>query len=417
MRGIRWGVATDTGRVRSSNQDRSLASGVVFAVADGMGGHLGGEVAAEVALEALGAELASAPQSASALAQAVGSANRAVWERAASEAPLRGMGTTLTALAVLAPDEEAPHELALAHVGDSRAYRLSQGNLTMLTADHNLAGAMLRRGELSSSEATGHRGRHILTRALGVDPDVEVDSCTLAARAGDRYLLCSDGLVNEVSDAEIAEVLAAVEDPERAAWTLVERASDHGGNDNITAVVLDVLQVGSPPERGPARAAAAAGTGAAAAGSRRRLFSSHAHGHEAVPASDADRRLTLRVALFVVVLVVIVGGAFAAMTWYARHTYEVVLDRGAVVIERGLPGGILWLSARVVDRTRLRRDTVPSSSLGQLSQGMKEPSLAQARGYVHNLELEYALLHGAAGHGQAPRTATRGTTTTLAGAG
>ncbi len=236
---VRSGTASDTGRVRSVNQDLALRTPNLFAVADGMGGHVGGEVAARVAVEAL--RVAFGRQSSTgALERAVAEANAAVWSQSQDRADLRGMGTTLTA-AALVVGGDGRDMVALANVGDSRAYLYTAGRLTRITVDHSLAEEKVLYGELTEAEAAVHPHRHILTRALGVSPNVEADLWELHLRTGDRLLLCSDGLTNEVPEPRIAEVLATVPDPTVVAQQLVRAANDHGGNDNITVLVVDVL--------------------------------------------------------------------------------------------------------------------------------------------------------------------------------
>src|SRR5579863_2715278 len=235
---LRSGSASDVGRVRTVNEDLALESLTLFAVADGMGGHVGGEIAARTAIDTLQAEFARKP-SADGLAGAIHEANRAVWGRGHADVDLRGMGTTLTAVALVATDEG--DRLVLANVGDSRAYRLHGDELVQLTTDHSVAEELVARGELSEEEAAIHPHRHILTRALGVQPEVAVDVWQFVPEEGDRFLLCSDGLTNEVLAEEITDVLIETRDPREAAETLVRMANQAGGNDNATVVVLDVM--------------------------------------------------------------------------------------------------------------------------------------------------------------------------------
>jgi protein phosphatase len=235
---LRSGSASDVGRVRSVNEDRLLETGSLFAVADGMGGHAGGEVAAGIAVDVLERTFRTNPSLAG-LVEAVQRANAAVWERSLRDAEVRGMGTTLIATALVATGEG--DRLVVVNVGDSRAYRYVGGRLEQMTTDHSVAEELVARGELSEAEAAVHPQRHILTRALGVGPDVDVDTWEVTPAEGERYVLCSDGLTNEVSEDRIAEVLAEVRDPRRAARRLVAMANEHGGNDNITVVVLDVV--------------------------------------------------------------------------------------------------------------------------------------------------------------------------------
>jgi len=236
---LRSGSATDVGRVRKVNQDLPLEATNLYAVADGMGGHVGGEVAAQVAVDALLRVFTREPTKAG-LRDAFDKANSAVWQEGQEHSELRGMGTTLTALALVG-DDDGRDTLALANVGDSRAYLFSDGQIVQVTADHSLAEERMRHGEMTEEEAAVHPQRHILTRALGVSSEVEADMWDLQLRSGDRLVLCSDGLSNELTNDELAEVLSRVPDPGEAAQQLVEIANDHGGSDNITVVVVDVL--------------------------------------------------------------------------------------------------------------------------------------------------------------------------------
>jgi PPM family protein phosphatase len=247
---LRSGSASDVGRVRNVNQDLPLERSNLFAVADGMGGHVGGEVAARVAVETLD-QAFERTQTVDGLREAFSEANAAVWHESQSNSDLRGMGTTLTAVA-LVNGPEGRDVLALANVGDSRAYVFSGGEMTQVTDDHSLAEERMRHGEMTEEEAAVHPQRHILTRALGVSPEVDTDMWELELGTGDRVLLCSDGLTNEVGSDEIADILGEVDDPGEAAQQLVEAANEHGGADNITVVVVDV-QVGEEADGAAAK--------------------------------------------------------------------------------------------------------------------------------------------------------------------
>jgi serine/threonine protein phosphatase PrpC len=236
---LRSGSATDVGRVRQINQDLPLEATNLFAVADGMGGHVGGEVAARVAIDALLSSFTREPTTKGLLA-AFSEANRSVWQESQDQSDLHGMGTTLTAVALVG-GADGRDMIALANVGDSRAYVFSEGRITQVTADHSLAEERMRHGEMTEEEAAVHPQRHILTRALGVSPDVDADMWELDLRAGDRIVLCSDGLSNEVGPEVLGEILATESDPGAAARRMVEAANAHGGADNITVVVVDVL--------------------------------------------------------------------------------------------------------------------------------------------------------------------------------
>lgn len=234
---IQAASATDVGNVRESNQDSFLiVDGALFVVADGMGGHVAGEVASHETIEAMRATY-PAPGSIEDFRQAVRQANAAIWKRGSEDPSFRGMGTTVTAVAVVDDDR-----LAVANVGDSRTYLLRDKQLLLLTRDHSFVQEAVRSGQLSRTQAEGHPRRSQLTRALGVEADVEVDVNPIEPVAGDRLLLCSDGLWDEVGDELIAMVLSGRTDPAEAASELVRWAKDAGGRDNITVIVLDVVQ-------------------------------------------------------------------------------------------------------------------------------------------------------------------------------
>lgn len=238
--GLRWGLRTDVGMVRQINQDSVMANGTLFAVADGMGGHRGGEVASEIAAGHF--RVLERVRTLDELEQAVVSANEMIRARAAADPDLIGMGTTLVAMGVLPlPKPTAPLHLGAINVGDSRLYLYESGALSQVTIDHSLVGELTRAGQLTEEEAARHPQRNVVTRALGAEADVAVDTWRIPARLGQRYLLCSDGLVNEVGDHEISEVLAEMDDPELAARQLVDLANQSGGRDNITVLIVDVV--------------------------------------------------------------------------------------------------------------------------------------------------------------------------------
>jgi PPM family protein phosphatase len=234
MRVGRSTVATHTGRKRRHNEDAYVLQPPLFAIADGMGGARAGEVASRLAAAALqsGEVDGNGKERVSALIQA---ANRSVYERSSQDAEVAGMGTTMTVALV----EDAT--VTLGHVGDSRAYVLRDGELEQLTDDHSLVAELVRGGKLSAEEAEHHPQRSVITRALGTDPDVDVDTFTVEAEDGDVFVLCSDGLTDMVGDDEIGEVLAASrENLKEAAEELVRRANKAGGQDNITVVAFEM---------------------------------------------------------------------------------------------------------------------------------------------------------------------------------
>lgn len=242
---LAWGAATDAGRVRTGNEDAFVAEPMVLGVADGMGGHQAGEVASAIAVATLRDRLAGGANTVDVAVAAVVEANAAIFQGAHNNVEQRGMGTTLTALAVLTTPDAAAR-FALLNVGDSRTYVMRHGRLRRISIDHSYVQELVSTGHITELEARNHPRRNIVTRALGIEPTVRVDTWVLPLVKGDRYLLCSDGLVDEVEDADIAELLTVNTDPRAAAEALVARANENGGRDNTTVLVVDVLEGDDP---------------------------------------------------------------------------------------------------------------------------------------------------------------------------
>jgi protein phosphatase len=455
---LRSGSATDVGRVRKVNQDLPLEADNLYAVADGMGGHVGGEVAAQVAVTALLQMFTREPTKAG-LQEAFSKANRAVWQESQDHSELRGMGTTLTAVALVG-DEEGRDVLALANVGDSRAYLFSQDRIVQVTADHSLAEERMRHGEITEEEAAVHPQRHILTRALGISPEVETDMWELQLRSGDRIVLCSDGLSNELTNDEMAAVLSTVRDPGAAASQLVESANEHGGADNITVIVVDVLvgeessteasvimpigaRAGAPlvvgQGAGPIGASAPSLAGGLTQGTKLgfgrpspaltddgpRSGEFFLDNTQAVPVARATargtvaparprtdappnesrgarrrrlgipRRVTLRVVLFVLLVAAVPTAAYYAIRWYAYDNWFVSVKKNEIVIQQGHPGGVLWFHPKVVDHTHVTTSQLLSTGVTQIHAGVQEASLGAAKRYVRNLHDQYEAIQAA----------------------
>src|SRR5581483_9075732 len=223
---------TDTGRQRRDNEDSAFARAPVFVVADGMGGAQAGEVASRLAIEAFEHGLPDEGSPEERLATRVREANHQIYERSRADRGRAGMGTTLTAAYV----DDA--HVAIAHVGDSRAYLFRDGTLQRLTQDHSLVDELVRRGKLTEEQAAEHPQRSIITRALGPEPDVEVDTWTYPGRSGDVILLCSDGLTSMISEDRVRGVLSAHVNLDAAADALIHEANEAGGRDNITVVLF-----------------------------------------------------------------------------------------------------------------------------------------------------------------------------------
>ncbi len=275
MAELKWGAGTHPGQVRPDNEDFLHASQGVYVVADGMGGHEAGEVASELAVQRIRETLADeeAAPTAERVVEAIASANGDIFRAAIANPGQAGMGTTVTVIAVIEdpmagrgepnidandpiePDRvtpivprEQPEALVLANVGDSRTYLLRHGRLRRVTIDHSYVQELVSTGHITDDEARTHPRRNIITRALGIEPDVKVDWWTLPLVRGDRFLLCSDGLVDEVADADIVATLLENEDPQLAADTLIAQANEAGGRDNVTVIVVDVLEGDDPPD-------------------------------------------------------------------------------------------------------------------------------------------------------------------------
>jgi serine/threonine protein phosphatase PrpC len=233
---------TDTGRRRRHNEDSFVLLSPLFAVADGMGGAQAGEVASRLAATAL-AEFDAGGSGEERIVKLVQEANRRVHTASTEDSARAGMGTTMTAALV------ADDTVTIGHVGDSRAYRLRDGELEQLTEDHTLVAELMRSGKLSAEEARIHPQRSVITRALGADPDVDVDVFTLETQPGDVFLLCSDGLSSMVEDDDIrASLEAHLDDLDAAVDELIQKALIGGGEDNVTVVVFAIGEPGSEPD-------------------------------------------------------------------------------------------------------------------------------------------------------------------------
>ena len=398
---VRSGARTDVGLVREGNEDSYLMEHPLFVVADGMGGHLAGDVASSTAIEVISKEAGSvssdAPES---LENLVQHANAAIYQKSQDDPGLHGMGTTCTLVVV------GDHRANFAHVGDSRAYLLRDGELSQLTDDHTLVNRMVREGRLSAEEADHHPQRNIVTRALGVDANVVVDTLEVQVRTGDRLLLCSDGLTSMVAASTIRETLAGEDDPQRAADRLVELAIQAGGEDNITVLVLDLVdgREETPIDAGESQA----DTGAIAQvadGEAEADADSGTSGavirSDPVAASGTDfssgvlrrdvmaprRRWPRRLGVTLLVLVLLSGGAYFLVRTLLSNSYFVgVNDAGMVTIYRGIPDEIAGLTLRQEERaTDLALEDLPSFMQDDLEEGIRADSLDDAESTVSNL--------------------------------
>jgi serine/threonine protein phosphatase PrpC len=313
---------TDTGRQRQANEDALLARPPLFAVADGMGGAQAGEVASKIATEALeqAGPADEAPERY--LRRVVESANERIHGLAERDASRSGMGTTLTAALV------REDEISIAHVGDSRAYLWRDRELRRLTSDHSLVEELRRQGRLTDEQAEEHPQRSIITRALGPEADVEVDTMTYPARPGDVILLCSDGLTTMISEQRITDILTRSPSLDAAVSTLIAEANERGGRDNITVVAFRLEEEGAP-------VAAAQPTLVGPAAEEAGLTAERVTAARERP--EPGRRWPGRLARALLALLIVAG--LGAAAWYgSRQIHFLGVDEGGrVALYRGLP--------------------------------------------------------------------------------
>lgn len=385
---LRYAARSDVGLVRSNNQDSGYAGSHLVAVADGMGGHAGGDVASSIVIARLAELDTETPTSdlVAALESTILDANQAILRRAREEPQLAGLGTTVTALL------RVGGRFALAHIGDSRAYLLRDGETTQVTKDHTFVQRLMDEGRLTAEEAERHPQRSVLMRVLGdVDSDPELDLSLRPARAGDRWMLCSDGLSGLVSHATIGETLRDIADAGECADTLVQLALRGGGPDNITCVIVDVVDLDTLPrsERHPSsspevvgaaarsrhRPTSASGPAARAAALTRPERPAAFEDDDYVEDEDPPRRSRWPALVAVILLTtVIIGGLWAGHAW-TQSRYYVAVDNEKVVVYQGVAQdlGPISLSRRVEttdistqdlsDVTRQQvKATIPASS-------------------------------------------------------
>ena len=356
------GAATDTGNLRGQNEDSHIAQQGLFAVADGMGGHNAGEVASAMAIEYLRGVALGGVASAEAFAQVVRDLNNAIFSAATATTDQRGMGTTLTAAALLDSTSETdqPSQIVIANVGDSRTYLLRSGELRQLSVDHSYVQELVTEGLLTIDEARTHPRRNIVTRALGIDAQVSVDTWTIPMFDGDRFMLCSDGLVDEVPLNEITEMMREHTTPQQVAERLVTAAKWHGGRDNITVIVLDVsindatTEVVAAPDITPDTA------------------------------SESTTSNKKRVLALVVVVLLCISGFIAVRQ--QRSGYFVAFTNSSssatIAIYKGQPGGLLWIKPTVVEVSTTKRVAMQSGFQREIDRVLQFDSLDKARSYL-----------------------------------
>ena len=327
---------TDTGRQRNANEDSLFTRNPVFVVADGMGGAQAGEVASKAAAESFDRELPAHSPPERILEETIKAANRTIHAQAQSDPALAGMGTTTTA-AIVDPEAET---VAIGHVGDSRAYRLRDGKLERLTRDHSLVEEMRRKGQLTEAQAEDHPQRSIITRALGPEPEVEVDLQTVPALAGDVFLICSDGLTTMLDDEHITRLLSRASTMQAAVRSLVDEANRAGGRDNISVVTFrleDAAAPASSPEGATLIGPSAEEEGLTAAEVRRRAATDAARQRREQQGAKKEHRGLKRAAKVLVAVLVVAAIGYGAW-WGNRQVWFLGTDdAGRVALYRGLP--------------------------------------------------------------------------------
>jgi len=364
---LKWGAFSDVGMVRQQNEDSFLAEETLFVVADGMGGHNAGEVASALAVTTLKAGARLGIDDAEVFRELVQQANSAIYTASLDDSTQSGMGTTVTALSIV--EGEEPRVL-VANVGDSRAYLWRSGALSRLSVDHSYVQELVNEGIITPEAARVHPRRNIVTRALGIDRSVNVDVFTHFVRTGDRIVLCSDGLVDEVPDTEIAKVLGQHTDPQETAEALVMVANTNGGRDNTTVIVVDVLDDISAPMV----TSAPDNTAPMQSPSVKTLVGAGA---------EVKKKSRIGMVLFWSALVAILLSGITVIGVYARSGYFLGFDdNDRVAVYRGRVGGILWFGPTIDTQTTLSGGDLPEDVLRDVALNRTFTSSTMASKYL-----------------------------------
>ncbi|MDP9100850.1 MAG: protein phosphatase 2C domain-containing protein [Actinomycetota bacterium] len=389
---LNFAARSHQGLLRDGNEDSVYAGPRLLAVADGMGGHAAGEVASAVAIASLapldddvpGADLLEALRS-SAL-----SANAHLRDMVAGDETLEGMGTTLTAIL------SAGNRLGLLHVGDSRCYLLREGELSQITHDHTLVQVLVDEGRITEDEAGSHPQRSVITRVLDGRRGMEFDLSVREARAGDRYLLCSDGLTGPVGSKDTLREALQLTEPQAAVDRLVQLALKGGGPDNVTVIVADVVDSEASGTASPVVAGAAAeapqapppGIADSPAGRAQVAEGRVRSHHHVAPVLHRPRRRG-RAALTGLLIVVLLGGAAAAGWAYVRSQYFVGVDGKRVAVFRGVTGSVAGIRLSSLEQgSDLTTDQLSDLDMARVRRGILAKDRTDAVRIVHQLEIQ-----------------------------
>ena len=360
---VNWGAATDTGTLRVQNEDSFLAEDGMFVVADGMGGHNAGEVASAMAIKMLGDAQKAGVTDANQLSEVIKQINKAIFQASADQTDQRGMGTTLTALALTPSNRNSEVSVSVANIGDSRTYLLRNGEFRQVSVDHSYVQELVSEGLITKEEARTHARRNIVTRALGIEPNVAVDTWTLPLINGDRYILCSDGLVDEVTDEAIEQCVKQPISPQKLADQLVVIANQNGGRDNITVVVVDVVADGKSA-----------------------TSVSVNNGETVLSAASKKKSLIKKLAISsAVAAIFVVGVVFVAS--YLRSGYFVAYESqktdARVLIYRGK--NFLWVNSTIEADSTLTRNNLSYGLAKEISAQPAFSSATDAQDYVNQI--------------------------------
>ncbi|MBG02414.1 MAG: hypothetical protein CL470_09135 [Acidimicrobiaceae bacterium] len=388
-----WGAATDVGKLRNMNQDFHAVSNSLFLVADGMGGHRGGEIASEIATRAMIEE--QKYSTVETFREQIVKANIEVRIEAESNPEYQGMGTTLCGLTRLYSDNDEAVEIALANIGDSRIYLLSAEKFSQITIDHSLVEEMRREGKITEQQAANHPQRNIITRALGITTEAHVDCWRLPAQKNDRFLLCTDGLTNEVHDTEIHGVLQSFTNPQEAAQELIDLANTNGGNDNITVVVVDVKEGKEPLE--PNQSTAIPET----TDLESPQVEIHIQGQDRddYPSESVEWVTTpqnIRKLIITLLVMLLVVGLFVGR--YARDNYfvsfeqvdNISIENSQILIFQGRTNSILWFDPTIEERRPILGRDLDETMIEEIRQKPQFESLQEAIDYLDVLQNEIA---------------------------